>query len=126
MDNTRQEDAVVVMDDVITPEVQRVAVQNGITPEYASAILLPDEPRLLTDEERAMRAKLVNDLYSEGLSLRDVAEVCGGLSRERIRQIMRDYGYDTRPLPGSKRWRDARKVAQQRARVAELAAARAG
>lgn len=99
------------------PEVTRVARLNDMDPAYATALLLPDDARFLDDIERIVRAKLFHDMYSSGLSLKQVGDIAGGLSKERVRQILTDGGYVTRPLPGSKRWRDLRRAEQLAGRV---------
>lgn len=96
----------------MTNPIDDVAANNNLPLDEVERLLLPDDARLLSPDERSLRAKLFNDLYVKGLSLQTVGDLAGGLSKERVRQIMVDYGYITRPLPGSKRWRDARKNAQ--------------
>lgn len=93
------------------PAVDRAAIANGIDPNDAANLLLPDDARMLDEQQRAMRAKLLADIYATGLSLQTVGDIAGGLSKERVRQILLTNGYITRPVPGSKRWREARYLA---------------
>jgi hypothetical protein len=109
------------MTEPIHPVVIWVATENNIDPAYAVSLLLPDDTRLLSDDELALRAKMFADMYSTGLSLKDIALISGGLSRERVRQVMTTYGYRTRPVPGSKRWRDEKKLLAARAAATSAA-----
>ncbi len=70
----------------------------------------------LTPDERSTRAEVMWQLYNdpeETRSLQAVGNLCGGLSKERVRQVLIAHGYDVRPALGSKKWREARKKLEQ-------------
>ncbi len=79
--------------------------------------LFPDDARRSTPAERRQRADAMYAIYSDPVnpkSLREVGEMCGGVSKERVRQIFDANGFETRPALGTKAWH-----AQQKKAVAE-------
>ena len=67
-----------------------------------------DNPRAAMPQERDHRAEQMRTLYEKhGWSLSDVGDAFG-LVKERVRQIFQEYGYETRPIPGSLAYRQMR------------------
>jgi DNA-directed RNA polymerase sigma subunit (sigma70/sigma32) len=65
---------------------------------------LTTDERTLTDDDKIERARRMHELYSDPvnpMSLKEVGQVFDGLTRERVRQILRDYGYKTRSPRGT-------------------------
>lgn len=100
-----------VSDDAIERAYTKVASYVGITVEELRSVLKPWNAREQSEEEKHMRANIANEIYKMGYSLAEVGYMMGDLSKERVRQILVYGGYQTRPMPGSARWR------MERARV---------
>lgn len=78
-------------------EVRRVLIANGVTPRSRLGDFRPK----ITTEETLRRTQL----YGRGLSIAEVAEVCG-VNREAIRQTLKREGVKIRPTGLNRRhWR---------------------
>ena len=85
-------------------------VLHGRSKAYVQALLLPDNPLTTSPEEKSERAGILADLYDQGYSLRRVGEIAGGLSAQRVQQILAEFGFATRPMYGAKKWREEKKA----------------
>ena len=88
-------------------------------------VLTPDDARRLTEDERSRRAEYMYQLYESGLSLAEVGRRCGGVSKQRVFQVLNDFGYTTRPAPGTSLWRATKRQEEERKRAEEEAALQA-
>lgn len=90
-------------------------VLHGRTRAYVQSILTPDNPfdrNALSQDQREERAAIFAELYGKGHPLSQVA-VITGLSKARIGHILRDYGYELRPAPGTRAYREQREKQQR-------------
>lgn len=58
----------------------------------------------LSDAEKQARAQVMYELYSDRdnpRSLAEVGQMFEGMSRQRVQQILRDYGYPVRAIDGT-------------------------
>lgn len=77
--------------------------------EPMTAIL---DPHYMTDEDKERRAKAMYALYTDDNnphSLEEVGLAFEGLSRERVRQIFREFGYPIRTRRGTRMLKRSKK-----------------
>lgn len=73
--------------------------------------ILFDNTRMISPYLKIRRAAQMWLLYDKhGWSLEKVGRAFDHMTKERVRQILVEHGYKSRPVHGSKAYRDARRV----------------